>query len=207
MLRRSSRKVHRILHGQRPLEARDTTFVILTTARVKRLVGSASNEVATSSAPRRGRCYVLDRFCSDKTCQRRSGRDAVSGSHVVSILVSLKDAIFIHVMVQEAPSQIPGGRSENQENQEVKGGYIARVESIKAVSLIAVTSIIKRSFGMPYIETNQRSLLSPQAATVGQQVQYDADNQGYPYGSGAVLENRERPTRGGLEADPYMRGE
>jgi hypothetical protein len=59
---------------------------------------------------------------------------------------------------------------------------------------------------MPYIEPNQRSLLSSQAATVGQQVQYDAGNQGYLFGSGAVLENRERPARGGLEADPYMRG-
>jgi hypothetical protein len=126
MPRKSSREVHYILDGQRPLEARDTTFVISTIARVKRLVGSASNKVATSGAPRRGRCYVLDRFCSDKTCQRRSGRDAVSGSHVVSILVSLVKAIYLHVIVQEAPSQMLGGRSEYQENQEVKGGYISR---------------------------------------------------------------------------------
>jgi hypothetical protein len=81
------------------------------------------------------------------------------------------------------------------------------VESIKAIALIAVTSIINRSFEMPYIEPNQRSLLPPQAGTVGQQVQYDAGNQGYPFGPGAVLENRERPARGGLEADPYMRGQ
>jgi hypothetical protein len=80
-------------------------------------------------------------------------------------------------------------------------------KSIKAIALFAVTSIINRSFEMPYIEPNQRSLLSPQAATVGQQVQYDVRNQSYSFGSGAVLENRKSPARGGLEADPYMRGE
>lgn len=111
------------LNGQRSLEARDTTFVISIIARVKRFVGSAPNEVATSGARRRGSCCVLDRFCSDKTGQRRSGRDAVSGSHVVSILVSLLEARCLYVTVQEAPSQMPGGRGENKKRLSWDGIY------------------------------------------------------------------------------------